>query len=436
MKHQPNILLITTDQQSACALGCAGNPHLKTPAMDGLAAGGVRFDRAYCTQPLCTPSRASLFTGRMPHQCEATANNREISPAVRPRGLGNWLRQAGYECLYGGKWHVAPVAMPAQNDHGFTVLAGFDDNRLAPACTNFFREWTRRPAGSRKPFFVSANFDNPHNICEFARNMPLPWLQLAAPPPPETCPPLPRNFLPSVPEPEIIRIEQGCNFSIHPTLNWTEADWRRLRWAYFRLIEWVDARIQALLDSLSETGLADDTVVIFTSDHGDGHGAHQWNQKSLLYEEVVRIPLIIREPGQAGGRVDGRLVSNGLDLFPTLCAYAGCEPPPDLAGLNLRPLLPSATPSQPSRTGLAIECFFDGGRGYGTTGRAWIESDWKYVVYDKGQNREQLFNLANDPGEMRNLAFDPAFQPQVATARKRLRAACELSADPFRSFAD
>jgi arylsulfatase A-like enzyme len=436
MKHPPNILLITTDQQSAGALSCAGNPHLRTPAMDSLAAQGVRFDRAYCTQPLCTPSRASLFTGRMPHQCETTANNREISAALRPQGLGHWLRQAGYECLYGGKWHVAPIAMPAQNEHGFTVLAGFDDNRLAPACTNFFQDWARRPAGTRKPFFLAANFDNPHNICEYARNMTLPWLTLPPPPPPEECPPLPPNFLPSDPEPEIIRIEQRCNFSIHPTLNWTEADWRRLRWAYFRLTEWVDACIQRILEGLSETGLADDTVVIFTSDHGDGHGAHQWNQKSLLYEEVVRIPLIIREPGRRAGQTDSQLVSNGLDLFPTLCAYAECEPPPGLAGLNLRSLLRNITPAQPSRTGLVIECFFDGGRGYGTTGRAWVESEWKYIVYDKGRQREQLFNLAEDPGELRNLAFDPAFQPQVAASRQRLRAACAQTADPYRGFAD
>jgi choline-sulfatase len=125
-----------------------------------------------------------------------------------------------------------------------------------------------------------------------------------------------------------------------------------------------------------------------------------------------------------------------LDLFPTLCAYAECEPPPGLAGLNLRSLLRNITPAQPSRTGLVIECFFDGGRGYGTTGRAWVESEWKYIVYDKGRNREQLFNLAEDPGELRNLAFDPAFQPQVAASRQRLRAACAQTADPYRGFAD
>ncbi len=217
MKPQPNILLITTDQQSASAMGCANNPYLKTPAMDSLAATGVRFERAYCTEPICSPSRASLFTGLMPHQCEVTANNREIKAQIRPQGLGNWLRQAGYECFYGGKWHVAPITMPAQNEHGFTVLSGFDDNRLAPACTNFLQEWARRPAGDRKPFFLSANFDNPHNICEYARNMNLPWLKLPAPPPPEDCPPLPANFLPSEPEPEIISIEKAANFSLYPT---------------------------------------------------------------------------------------------------------------------------------------------------------------------------------------------------------------------------
>lgn len=436
MKHQPNILLITTDQHSAQALSCAGNPHLKTPAIDRLADDGVRFDRTYCTQPLCTPARASWFTGLMPHQCEATANNREICAAVRPNGLGNWLRQAGYDCFYGGKWHVAPIAMPAQNEHGFEVLSGFNDNHLAPACAQFFNDWTRRSAGSRKPFFLAANFDNPHNICEYARNMPLPWLRLPPAPPADQCPPLPANHLPGSLEPEIIRVEQAANFNIYPTLNWSEADWRRLRWAYFRLVEWVDARIGELLDGLQAAGLTDDTLIVFTSDHGDGHGAHQWNQKSLLYEEVVRIPFIIREPGRSGGRIESRLVSNGLDLFPTVCAYAGCEPPPGLTGVNLRPVIADPNAPRPARPGLAVECFFDGGRGYNTTGRAWIESDLKYVVYDRGRNREQLFHLAEDPGEMRNLAFEPAFQNQTAAARKKLRAACEQTGDPYRAFAD
>ena len=201
MASQPHILLITTDQQSASALSAAGNPHLQTPTLDRLAAEGVRFDRAYCTQPLCTPSRASLYTGRPPHQCEATANNRELCAAVRPLGLGHWLGRQGYECVYGGKWHVAPISMPLQNEHGFTVLSPFDDNRLAPACTRFFQDYVRRPAAERKPFFLAANFDNPHNICEYARNMNLPWLRLPPPPPPGQCATRSANFFPPDPEP-------------------------------------------------------------------------------------------------------------------------------------------------------------------------------------------------------------------------------------------
>ncbi len=434
MSERPNILYVFTDQQSASAMSAAGNPDLRTPAMDRLAAEGVRFARAYCSYPLCSPARASMFTGRMPHECGVGRNNQEIDPAIRPQGLGRLLGDAGYDCVYGGKWHVPQIDMPEPNAHGFRRICGFSDLELADACIADLRRRERTPAEERRPFFMVASFDNPHNICEWGRSMRLPWGEIGEPPPAAECPPLPPNFLPAPLEPEILRIEQACNWSLCPYRLRSPEDWRRLRWAYFRLVERVDREIGRIMDALRETGLADNTVVIFSSDHGDGHGAHQWNQKSCHFEEVVRIPFVIRAPGGRAGAVESdRLVSNGLDLLPTVCDYAGVPVPAGLRGASLRPIAEGRFPSA-WRDQLPIELFFDGGRGYNTAGRVLLTARHKYVVYDRGQHREQLFDLTLDPHEMANLAEAPEHRPVLSEHRRRLDAWCAETGDWFRGL--
>ena len=417
----PNILYIFTDQQSASAMSCSGNDELSTPAMDRLAANGLRFDRAYCTQPLCTPCRGSMFTGLMPHQCGTPSNGMSIKEELRDQELGNLLAQAGYDCIYGGKWHVPEGRMPEDNDHGFRVICDHNDNSLAGACNTYLREHAGQPAADRKPFFLVASFDNPHNICEWARNMALPWGSIGDPPPVEQCPNLPANFAPPAFEPEIVRVEQAAHWQINPTVNYSEEDWRRLRWAYFRLAEKVDAEIGKILDGLRDCGLDQDTIIIFSSDHGDGHGGHRWNQKSILYEETVRIPLIVAGPGVEPGRVDTEhLASIGLDLLPTVCDYAGVTPPADLPGHSLRPFAEGRDDAA-WREQLVIETYFDGGRGYGTKGRAVYTGRHKYTAYSAGHNREQLVDMDEDPGEMVNMAVDARHRDLLDEHRQRLQ---------------
>lgn len=428
--HRPNILYIFTDQQSALAMSCIGNADLSTPAMDGLAREGVLFENVYCTQPLCTPSRASMFTGLMPHECGTPKNGVPIREDLRGRELGRVLEAGGYECVYGGKWHIPQVAMPAENDHGFRVICGFNDHQLADACVKYFKEHARKGRG-RKPFFLVASFDNPHNICEWGRNMALPWGGIGDPPPVEECPNLPMNFAVAPFEPEIVRVEQRCNWAIYPYQGRSPEDWRRLRWAYYRLVEKVDREIGKVLRGLKAHGLDKDTVVIFSSDHGDGHGAHQWNQKSALYEETVRVPLIVRAPGgRPGLRLREPLVSIGLDLYPTVCDYAGISPPEGLSGLSLRPLVEGNTPRK-WREQIIIETVFDGGRGFDTQGRAVRMSRYKYVVYDRGAYREQLFDMQKDPGEMVNLAVESRYRSVLEDCRRRLAAYVTETQDRF-----
>src|SRR5574341_884871 len=150
--ERPNVLLIMTDQQQAAALSCAGNVDVRTPNLDALAARGTRFANAYTPFPLCTPARASLFTGHMPHALGVMDNNQPVSEAHRERSLGHLFARAGYDCAYGGKWHVTQIAM--QDGFAFRRISGFDDNALPPAATDFLR------APRDRPFLLVASFDN------------------------------------------------------------------------------------------------------------------------------------------------------------------------------------------------------------------------------------------------------------------------------------
>ena len=325
---RPNVLLITTDQQAALAVGAAGNPDLSTPAMDALGERGVRFERAYCTFPLCTPSRASLYTGRMPHEVGADYNNKPIAPEFRSGELGNLMAAGGYDCGYGGKWHVPEIEIG--EGHGFRKICGFDDWALADRCIDFLR--TPRSA----PFFLVASFDNPHNICEHSRRQRLPWGAVPHAPVGE-CPNLPANFEVPAYEPSLIKHERA----LKPAAELTEDEWRTYRHTYYRLVEKVDADVARIMAALEETG------------HSGGHPGdlHQRPRRRhgrpSLEPEVGALRRVDphtahrpgRPPAARHGWTTDHLVSNGLDLLPTICDYAGVQPPADLRGRSLRPLI-------------------------------------------------------------------------------------------------
>jgi choline-sulfatase len=407
-----NILLITADQFAAHALGCAGAEHLSTPHLDRLAAAGRRFERAYATFPLCVPSRASMLTGRMPHELGITGNRAghagvaaAIEPGQRADSVGRLLSDAGYDCVFAGKWHATRAS--ARSDDGFSVLRPFGDAGLADACS----AWLAERNTSAGPFFLTASFDDPHTICEYARSQPLPYGDV------ETvdvrdAPGLPANFGARPYEPEALRHEQHASAAVYGTQNYTHDDWRRYRDAYARLVERTDASIGVVLDALEAAGLAENTIVLFTSDHGDGDASHAWNQKTALFQECVRVPLLIRGPGVVPG-LGGCLVSVGLDLLPTLCAIAGVPVPMDLAG---RDLLSEGDDARQ----IVIETMFEQNTPPFTRGRALIAGDYKYTVYNWGRWREQLHDLRRDPLEMCNLAVESAFDHVLEQMRQRL----------------
>lgn len=413
---KPNILLLLTDQQSWNAMSCAGSRDLKTPAMDTLASRGVLFNRTYCTFPLCTPSRASLFTGLYPHQVGVTGNGDSISADFSDRQLGRLMSAGGYDCAYGGKWHIPENSIPDET-HGFRRIAVLDDNQLPDHCLAFMQE--KRD----NPFFLVASFDNPHNICEFGREEVLPWVTLPPEPALQDMPNLPPNFGLCPYESFAVR-----RWRQHNSLNldfYTPELWRRYRWGYNRLVEAVDRQLGKILEGLRQLQLEEDTVILFTSDHGDLQGAHQLGNKWLFYEESSRVPLILCPGGKGrSGCVENRLVSNGIDLFPTICDYAGIPLPEGLEGLSLRPLAEGRSPAG-WRDHVAAESKH-------LSSTRMIRSErFKYTLDLKGLYREMLFDLETDPGEMVNLAVESAYRGELQRHRDWLAAWCGRTGDTF-----
>lgn len=410
---KPNIIYIMTDQQSANAMSCASNANLSTPNMDRLARHGVRFTNAYCAMPLSGPSRSAMFTGYTPSATGMQENETPLPDSLRTRTLGNLMEQAGYDNGYSGKWHVNTNSLPADTAFGFRNLHGHNDIGLAEAAIEFMRE-----DHGDKPMFLVASFDNPHNICEWARGQKLPFTEVKDAPI-DSCPNLPANFNLNPYDADILRWEREKSYRLYPTKAYTPDDWRRYRNAYFRLVEHIDGEIGKIVDEIDRQNLWDNSVIIFTSDHGDGQGAHQWNQKTALWDEIVNVPMIVCLPkGKNAGAVSEVLVNNGIDLMPTVLDYAGAGIPSWCKGISYR--YAAENPSVDNRNDyIVVETNF--AQTGGTRGWAVRTPQYKYVLYEAGKNREMLFDMENDRLEQTNLAIESRYKDELIKHRQMLR---------------
>jgi len=429
---RPNILIIMTDQQTADAMSIAGNKDLHTPAMDKLAQNGIRFTRAYCAQPLCSPSRTAIMSGKMPYETGFTGNAPE-KDGQWPDDLlmmGKIFQNGGYKTGYVGKWHL-PVPTSKKNQHGFeyienTNFQDYNDAATPSYCARFIKE------NKNIPFLLVASFLNPHDICEWARGEDLKMDILENVPPADQCPTLPANWKIPENEPKIVRDQQKVSFRTYPTVNWTPDQWRQYRWAYNRLVEKVDGYIEMVLASLKKYGVEKNTIIVFTADHGDGYAGHSWNQKQILYEESAKIPFIVSKMGEWQPRTDDRLVCNGTDIIPTICGFTGVPKPAYLKGIDISKKIEN--PQEKLRDTLVIETdFADNENLLNISGRAVITKDFKYIVYNKGELKEQLFNLTTDPGEITNLAVNTSYKKELIAMRRYLKEWCNKNGDPFKS---
>lgn len=412
--QRPNIIYIMTDQHAATALSCAGNTDVHTPNIDRLASHGVRFDNAYCAFPLSGPSRAAMFTGYTPSEVGMEENGAPMPDSIKGRTLGTIVRDAGYDCAYSGKWHLNTNSLPSANAFGFKNLHGHDDNGLAEAAVDFLRH-----RDTSKPFFLVASFNNPHGICEYARHQNPPFGHIQEPPV-DDCPQLPANFYKNPYDASVLAFEKSRDQRLYPTWDYTPDDWRRYLNAYYRLIENVDAEIGKIVDEIDRQKLWRNTVVIFTADHGDGAAQHQWNQKTALYESIANIPLIVCLPGgKNAGTVSHQLVNNGEDFMPTVCRLAGIATPRWCKGRSIDAAAGAANGNAPAHDCVVTETNFL--QTAGTLGWMVRTRDYKYVLYDSGRNREQLYDMHADRGEMRNLAVERKYKDVLRRHRSLLR---------------
>ena len=404
-----NIVLVITDQQHIDTIAAGGCRHVRTPALDRLKNSGISFTRSYTANPLCSPARSAILTGRTSSECDVYVNGRSIRSDIP--NLGQWFSEhTDYETFYAGKWHLPRTY--TSNIPGFKVIntgiGGFGylcDTVMSRACEGFLRNRSKS-----KPFLLVASFMQPHDICEWLRlNMNDP-AELRYPELAGELPELPDNFEYDDNEPERIRKTRLGNEPFKG--NWSKEQWRYYRWSYYRNIEHVDAEIGRVLRAVKDSGREKDTLVVFTADHGEGMGHHQMVRKSSLYNEAARVPLLFSWPGHIPeNRTDTTHLASGMDITPTLCDYARIQPPANMRGVSLRPIIEAERGS--SRDFIVSEVS-------NNTGRMVRTDNYKYITY-RNDSIEQLFDMKNDPGEIRNLAANTRFSSTLAEHQKILR---------------
>jgi arylsulfatase A-like enzyme len=422
-RQRPNILFIITDQQSQVAMGSSGNPHVRTPAMDSLAAEGISFSESYSTYPVCSPARSSFFTSRMPHETGVRVNGLAIAEGLPT--MGELFREAGYQTVYAGKWHLPK---PAGDVRGFERIAGRGGlgsevgEPAATACVNFLAK------PPKQPFLMVASFINPHDVCSWIRAHPgsRSYPELA------DFPPVQLNMAVDPEEPEYLQYHRTAGYNLMSeavgiAAKWNRDDFRFYLRDYYLLVEEVDRQVGRLLAVLRAYGLYDNTLVVLTADHGEGLGSHRWVQKAAFWEEVVRVPLLIAGAGVGRrGVKDSRNLVSGLDILPTMCDYAGVRAPAVMRGRSLRGAIEGSSFDRPFVVSELSE--------YGEKnrqGRMLRTQRYKYVVFNGGRRPEQLFDLALDPGEVYNLAQQPGAASILREHRRRLAQWIRETRDDF-----
>jgi len=417
---RPNILVIITDQQFADVMSyCMGRDYIHTPNMDSLAASGMRFTRAYCANPLCVPSRTAMFTGHYPHETGIQTNTKEKIDTNKFICMGRIFKAADYETGYFGKWHM-PFEDTNKDEHGFDTYVGKPCLYTGVPASEFLRKDRDRP------FLAIASFLNPHNICEWSRGQELPGGPIGEPPVPQECPPLKPNMNAPSNETDIISHMRRA-YQAHPLFpvgHFSEDKWRQYLWAYYRLVEKVDRQVGTLLDAIRKSGQEENTVVVFLSDHGECHGVHHWNQKTVFYDESARVPFIISQKGRTLKGTCDTLVQTGVDLIPTLCDFAGIEVPKSLPGRSLKVHALTKAPNQDRPyivvSNHMVQCVPVDGVLLQPDGRMVRSHRYKYCLYSSGQRRESLVDMEADPGEMVNLAAKHKYRTVLLRHREFL----------------
>lgn len=408
-----NILLVVSDQHSPYKLGCYGNQVVKTPHMDTLAGQSFLFENAYCNSPLCVPSRLSMFTGKYPWKIGAW--DLLSQPPADETSLPSLLNAGGYRTAAIGKMHFV----------GDEQLWGFEERPYGdfvggshqPDPIDVAPKLTFQPAGpadipesemqesivtrlsvdflkthmDERPFFLVASYNKPH----FPLRPPAHFWDMYDPAT-LTLPDLGPNF------PDRLHPWMQRHREFHGVTDWTEDDTRHAIAGYYGCISFVDAQIGRLVQALDDTGRADDTLVIYVSDHGEMCGEHGMWGKSCFYEASVRVPLIIRHPDHPRSEAAHiRDIVELVDLFPTIAALAGDDTNHQIDGESLLPLVDSESKPARHKKHAISELY-----GHSAIGpmRMLRMDEWKYIQYLDA--KPSMFNLRDDPHEYHDCIDD------------------------------
>jgi choline-sulfatase len=444
-----NVLFIISDEHQAQAMSCAGHPLVKTPNMDALAARGVRFTNAYTPSPICVPARASLATGLYAHQTGYWDN--ALAYDGRIKGWGHALHDAGVHVTSIGKLHYRNESDPTGFDEQIVPMHIMDGvgqiwgsvrnplpdvhktpkwlndvgagmskyNRYDMLIAERCEQWLAARPESDKPWLLFASFVAPH----FPLVVPQDYLDLYDP----ADMPLPlfreRNGYKAHPWAQRMR-----DFADVDSVFGDDDDRRRLAIAsYFALCTFVDAQIGRVITALEKAGLRDETLIVYTSDHGETLGMRDRWGKSVLYGESTRIPMIVAGPGIPEGQIRHTAV-NLLDLPPAFMESFGLSAPADWPGENLFAL--ASQPDDSERVSFSEYHAATSPSG----GFMIANARWKYHYY--AGYEPELFDLDNDPAEGVNLAGNPQYAAVQADMHRRLLAVCDPDAVDAAAKAD
>ncbi|MFC4203362.1 sulfatase-like hydrolase/transferase [Candidimonas humi] len=440
MQQQKNMVIVMSDEHDPRMMGCAGHPFVRTPALDALAAGGARFSNAYTPSPICVPARAAFATGCRVHRIGYWDNAMAYDGAQR--GWGHALQERGIRVESIGKLHYRAEEDPAGFDaehipmhvvggHGM-VWASIRDpyisrrdgprmlgERIGPgespytdydrSVTGMACDWLRQAAQDGEPFVLYVGLVAPH-------------FPLIAPP---------QFYAPydamELPEPKLLPrdgyvrhpwVQEYVDF-MDSESRFRSPEERRMAFAaYYGLCSWLDHNVGCIADAVRQSGLDDNTYIVYTSDHGENLGARGVWGKSTLYQESVCVPMILSGPGIAPAVCDAPV--DLLDLYPTILQAAGVATPALMEGRPGRSLFETLADPDPQRP-VFSEYHAAGSNSAGYMLR---KGRWKYHYYVR--HRPELFDLQADPEELRDLAGDPAY----AAVQAEMHAALLEIVDP------
>lgn len=393
--NKPHVVFLFADDQRADTIGALGNPHIKTPHLDELVRRGFVFRNAYClganVPAVCTPSRNMLLSGR--------AYFRWTGPQAQP-DMANFptsMKAAGYETYHHGKRGNTSPKIQELFDHNKYVLDQQDRTNGEPAkqivdeAIGFLHSRSRD-----KPVFMYLAFSNPHDPRVAAQK----YLDLYE----REKIPLPKNYLPEHPfdNGELkVRDELLAGFPR------TKDEVRKHLHDYYAVISAMDHHIGRLVATLKELGMYDNTILVYSADHGLAIGSHGLFGKQNLYEAGMKPPLVFAGPGIPRGESPALVYL--LDIFPTVCDLVGGEVPGGLDGKSLKPVIAGKSSSMRDSLFLA----------YRDVQRAVRDERWKLILYPQA-NVTQLFDLQADPDEMQNLAEQPEQRGRIESLKAQL----------------